>query len=240
MKLRHYITCILLLSSLSLFAQSGSASKATSASETVPPDTSKHTFDHKMKDAYIGLGFVLGNSNAGAAVKYGESREFIIGTGLGYRFVKWNGIGVDIYYKSTGFFLSQDSTKILPDNTLHNSEKISFDNFGGEVFDRFFIGPVFLDGGFYFDWTFYTKHITWDNHAVANTSGGSSTKSIDRQLVFTNSTNYGLVFRLGRGTGTSLYFNYRMSKLFKKNPLAVTDIPELPVYVLGLTLGLHD
>jgi hypothetical protein len=237
MKLKYYVAGIISLIVMPVLAQDTA-------------DTLDNSINHDMQDLFIGGGFVLGNSATNATVLYGNSREFIIGAGIGYKFAKWNGIGIDIYYKSTDFFLKQDSNKVLPNNTLHNSEKVSFDNLGGLVFDRFYIGSFFLDGGFYFDWTFYTKHITWDNTKGAGATG-SSVKTTDRQLNFVTPTNYGLTFRFGKITGVSLYFNYRLSNLFKAGTMpaqtqsgAVTasvngTYSELPVYVLGLVFATH-
>jgi hypothetical protein len=235
MKIKYSVTAVLMATTISLIAQNPAPTPAPFKPVSIP-DTSSYNVDHKMKDAFIGLGFVMGPSDFRAKVRYGTSREFIIGAGFGYKFVKWNGIGIDIYYKSTGYFLTQDSNKILPNTIQHNSEKISLDNFGGLVFDRFTFGKLFFDGGFYYDWAFYTKHIAWDNYTVANGSGGSSTKAIDRQLVFLNPSNYGLMFRLGNPNGASFYFNYRMSNVFKSGSI----YPELPPYVIGITIGLHS
>lgn len=199
-------------------------------------DSTSMTHSHNFGDGFIGFGFVLGPDNNGGRIKYGKSREFNFGFGGGYKFFKWNGIGADIYYKSTGYYLVQDSTKIMPDNTLHSSEKIAFNNFGGLVFDRFFIGKMFFDGGFYYDWTFHTRHVSWDNHSgSANLS--SSTKTIDRQLVFANPSAYGLTFRFGSQQGFCFYFNYRMSNLFKQAAGSIAGPPEMPPYTLGIDLG---
>jgi hypothetical protein len=218
MKLKHYLAGILCILLVPAMAQDDSASSSA----------------HKMQDAFVGGGFVLGPTSASDQVIYGQSREFIVGFGYGYKFAKWNGLGIDIYYKSTGFFLKQDSNKIFPNTILHNSEKVSFDNFGGLVFDRFYFGKIYFDGGFYYDWAFYTKHITWDNN-TANGSGGSSTKTTDRQLSFDSPTNYGLTFRFGSVKGISFYFNYRLSKVFTSS----VTYPELPPYVFGLIIGSH-
>ncbi len=193
---------------------------------------------HGFSDEYIGYGYVLGPDGAGATIKYGRSREFNIGFGGGYKFFKWNGIGADIYYKSTDFFLNQDSTKILPNTVLHNGgEKISFNNFGGLIFDRFFIGKMFFDGGFYYDWIFTNRHVTWDNYTTPNAAGATSTKTIDKNLSFVNPSDYGLQFRVGSKNGVCLYFNYRLAKLFKETNGATSGPPELPPYVLGINIG---
>lgn len=236
MNLKHLLVPALLFTLTAAYSQKtdelSKMKKAWKPSSSVS-DTSG--YDKTIGDGFIGFGFVLGTDNAGARVNYGESREFIVGAGTGRRFVKWNGLGIDIYYKSTGFFLAQDSGKILPNKTPHKSEKVSFDNFGGLVYDRFYFGTLFLDGGFYYDWTFYTKHVTWDSYSF---SYGKVTKILEKQLNFTNSTNYGLTFRLGYAQGVSLYFNYRLSNLFKTSPQGI-NYPELPVYVLGITIGGH-
>lgn len=218
MKLKHCLIGICSLFAASTIAQS------TDSTATV---------SHKMQDAFIGAGFVLGPSSNSGKVLYGQSREFIVGFGGGYKFAKWNGIGIDVYYKSTDFFLKQDSDKILPNSIQHNSEKISLNNFGGLVFDRFYFGKTFLDAGFYFDWAFYSKHIAWDKDTGSNS--GTTIKAIDKQLKYMNPTNYGLTFRFGGVKGFSLYFNYRLTKVFKSS----FDYPELPPYVFGIIIGMH-
>lgn len=206
-----------------------------------PADTSSNSYKKSIADGFIGFGFVLGSSNKGAAVNLGESREFIVGLGFGRRWIKWNGIGIDLYYKNTNYYLAQDSGKILPNNILHIAEKVTFDNFGGLAFDRFYFGSFFLDGGFYFDYTFFTKHVTWDN--FAGSYGSSTTKITEKQLVFTNKFNYGLTFRIGKITGISFYFNYRLTNLFKSytpaNSSTQITYPELPIYVVGVVLAGH-
>lgn len=237
MNLKYLLVPALLLTITTAYSQKNDElakmKKAwSSTADKSAGDTSQNSYDKNITDAFIGFGFVVGKSNKGAQVNYGESREFIVGLGGGRRFVKWNGIGGDLYYKSTGFFLAQDSTKILPNNNLHSSEKVSFDNFGGLVYDRFYFGTIFFDGGFYYDWTFYTKHITWDTFSF---SYGKVTKTLEKQLNFTNSTNYGLTFRLGSTKGVAFYFNYRLSKVFKTSPQGI-NYPELPPYVIGITV----
>ncbi|HTA27519.1 MAG TPA: head GIN domain-containing protein [Bacteroidia bacterium] len=184
-------------------------------------------------DAFIGGGFVTGGSN-GVAVKYGNSREFMVGFGSGHKFSKWNELGLDVYYKSTGYYLSQDSGKSFPDRGQHQAQKISFQNFGGLVYDRFYFGRhIFLDGGVYGDWTFHNKIVTWDD----NVPNVSSVKSTERNLSFVNPTNYGVSVRFGSTKGLSFYFNYRLSKLLKNADSYGDAYPQLPAYVFGLNIG---
>jgi hypothetical protein len=252
MKIESYLTLFLLIPALNSFSQApvSGLNKENVTTQvnrqdvdvSAQADTTKSSFQKNSGDAYIGGGFIFGPSDLGDQIKYGASREFIVGLGYVRKFVKWNGAGIDLYYKSTGYFLVQDTAKILPNSTQHNSEKISFDNLGGLIFDRFYIGKVFVDGGFYFDWAMVTKHETYDDFSVANAGGGSSTHSIDRNLYYLNSTNYGLTFRLGHITGVSLYFNYRLTNVFIKgtaqNPDLYYNLP-FPPFVIGLVIGVH-
>jgi hypothetical protein len=226
LKLKNCIAAFIFLTSIPVFGQ-------IDLNTLGSPSPSKG-----FGDGFIGLGFVLGKSDEGDKVKSGQSREFIVGLGGGYKFVSWNGIGLDAYYKYTGYYLVQDSNKILPNKVQHGSEKISFDNVGGLVFDRFYIGKFFLDGGFYFDWAFVTKHVAWDYFSAPNSNGGTSTQTSDQQLVFLNSTNYGLTFRLGSVDGLYLYFNYRLTNVFKRDAALFYSLP-LPPYILGAVIGIH-
>jgi len=188
----------------------------------------KHT-GYKYGEGFIGMGFVTGGNN-GVPIKYGASREFIMGFGNAYKFLKWNAIGWDIYYKSTGYYFAQNLPKRFPDTIQHNAQKISLQNFGGFVYDRFIFasgyhGKLALDIGFYFDWTFNSREVNWDNN--------SSIKTIDRGLSITNPTNYGLTARLEFVRGLSCYFSCRLSKVFN-----YSDSPTLPACVLGITIGL--
>ncbi|HSY75876.1 MAG TPA: DUF2807 domain-containing protein, partial [Bacteroidia bacterium] len=205
--------------------------------DSTDEDTDEPANEHSFADGYIGFGYVLGPDQKGALIKYGRSREFNFGFGGGYKFFKWNGIGADIYYKSTDFFLQQDSTKTLPNNIQHNAEKIAFNNLGGLVFDRFFIGKMFFDGGIYYDWVFNSRHVTWDSYTKPNIGGGTSTKAIDRNLSFAQPSDYGLQFRIGSQNGFCFYFNYRMADLIKQPGGSATGLPEVPKYVLGINIG---
>jgi hypothetical protein len=210
----------------------------TDESDKDDSTTSSGGMDHSMQDGYIGFGYVAGPEHAGARVMYGRSREFNFGFGNGYKFCKWNGIGYNVYYKSTDFFLEPDADKVLPSPVIHNAEKIAFNNIGGLVFDRFYFGKFFLDGGFYYDWIFWNRHVTWDNYPNGDNASSSSTKTIDRNLSFIKSTDYGVQFKLGTKNGVALYFNYRLSNLFKPVSGSATGLPELPPYVLGINFGI--
>jgi hypothetical protein len=202
------------------------------ASDSGSPSKSKHNYGTVL----VGMGFVTGSTNTGAPVRYGRSREFILGYERGKNLLKWDMIGFDIYYKSTDYFLHEDSSKTFPSKILHQAEKISFQNFGGLIFDRVIIGKkLFIDGGVYGDWAFHSKYITWDN----NVPSTSSEKNTFRNLSFVNPLDYGLTFRLGSfKNGMMVYFNYRLSKLFQSTVTPAPAYPEIPAYVLGVCIGI--
>ncbi len=242
MNLKHRITVSFLFISMAAFCQLPSLlkNKDTDSTGASGTDSASKKQSKDVVDFFIGGGFVFGPSDNGDKIQYGASREFAVGMGYARMLFKWNAIGIDAYYKSTGYYLTQDSSKILPNTNLHNSEKISFDNLGGLIFDRFYFGKVFFDGGFYTDWVMVSKHVTNDYYTVANVNGGSSTHSVDRQLVFLNDYNYGLTFRFGKVNGVVLYFNYRLTNVFTKGTTQGTDMYynlPLPPYVIGLVIG---
>jgi len=189
--------------------------------------------DYQMGEAFIGFGFVTGG-NKNAAIEYGNSREFIMGFGGGHKFCKWNGLGFDVYYKSTDFYLAQNSGKRFPDTLNHDAEKVSLQNFGGLLYDRFIFtsgyhGQLALDLGFNFDWTFNSREVSWDN--------SSYVKTIDRNLAFFHHGNYGVTARLVFLRELSIYFNYRLSNVFKSTVTPTLYAPTLPPFVIGITIG---
>jgi len=187
----------------------------------------KHHSKHNHAEAFIGGGFVTGGSN-GATIRYGRSREFIVGLGHAYKFCKWNGIGWDIYYKSTDFYLAQNSPKTFPESALYQTEKVSTQNFGGLVYDRFYLAKkLFLDGGVYGDLAFHSKHITWDNNGESKTVN----------LSYVNPFDYGVSFHMGIGGDVVLYCNYRLSALLQNtNSTTNQPYPTLPAYTFGIIL----
>lgn len=188
---------------------------------------------HTIKgDGFIGFGFVTGGSN-GLNIKYGRSREFIIGFGNAYPIWKRDLIGVDLYYKSTDFYLAKNSFINNDSNTHYQAQKISLQNFGGLLYDRVWFGKQsFIDAGIYGDWTFHSKLITWDN----NNPDVSYTKTILTNLSYINSGNYGVTIRYMPAIGVMFYFNYRLSPVFQ-NTFAGYQNPKLPNCVFGVTFG---
>lgn len=196
-----------------------------------------NNMSHGMLDAYWGFGYVAGPENQGSRVMYGRSREFNLTWGYGYKFCKFNGIGADIYYKSTDFFLEPDADKMIPNNTINAAQKIAFNNFGGVIFDRFYFGSIFIDGGVYYDWIFHNRYVTWNNFVAPNYDQAYYEKTIETNLSFVNSSDYGLMFRFGFKHGISFYFNWRKSNLLKNFNGENFGPPQLPPYVFGINFG---
>ncbi len=207
-----------------------------SMGSTIDIDTifGRSSYNPYMGDAFIGFGFVTGG-NKGAAINYGASREFIVGFGGGHKFCPWNGLGFDVYYKSTGFYLAQNAGKVFPDTLKHDAQKVSLQNFGGLLYDRFIFsngyhGQIALDLGIYGDWTFNTREVSWDNN--------NDIKTINRNLSFFNHYNYGVTARFIFLRQLSVYCNYRLSNVFKSSVTSAQYGPTLPALVFGITFGL--
>jgi hypothetical protein len=180
-------------------------------------------------DLFIGGGFVTGGSN-GAGVEYGNSREFIVGFGTHYNWVKWNALGWNLYYKSTDFYLAQNASKTFPEGIQYKAEKVSTQNFGVLLYDRFNFGKhLFFDAGAYGDWVFHSKHVIWND----NTTDGSTTWNKTVNLSYVNPFDYGVTARLGYDN-LAFYFNYRLSNTFQTSDDAGQLYPLMPKYVVGL------
>ena len=100
--------------------------------EDVKADTIKKTVGPILKHfthLYLDLGFIVGESETeGADINYGKSYIFSIG----YRYKRkiWNfyAIGFDINYYLMSYNLKQNSFKKLPNDSIHNKEKLIFNN----------------------------------------------------------------------------------------------------------------
>lgn len=243
-------------------ASDGSSITMDDSGEEIEPENGRHSMgpilDHddsifgkhhhhhdasSMGDAFIGFGFVTGG-NTGAAIKYGNSREVIMGFGGGHKFCKWDGLGFDVYYKSTDFYLAQNANKTFPDTLKHNAQKVSLQNFGGLIYDRIIFasgyhGQLSLDLGFYFDWTFNLREVTWDNIPGTDLFSATTSKSIT-YLSCANPANYGVTARLVFLRGLTVYFNYRLSNALSFSTAPANYSPTLPPFVIGITFGVGD
>lgn len=207
--------------------------------DSIPP-----TFGPNLKNyghTYIGLGWVLGQSDsAGATINMGSSTDFVVGYRYKRKLSNFYAIGFDLNYGVTSFNLKQDSSKILPNGVLHDKEKLNTNQLGLILYNRFNFGKrgnylgKFIDLGGYGNFTFNVKHIYKDSYVIANSDNASVRKVVNTGLVYTNPVNYGVQARIGFNRYV-FYGSYRLSDLFKSNFI----YPELPRIIIGFQIGMH-
>jgi hypothetical protein len=210
--------------------------------EVIEQSTDKHPNSKNFSHLFFGFGFALGNqTKKGSAVLYGKSHSFDIGWLYKYKFSERFNAGVDLYYNYQVFYLKQDSAKTLPNNELHNKEKLVVNQVNGDVFIRIRLkrSPMlmgkFIDFGAYGGYIFNAKMIVYDKFSSVNSYGSKDVKTIYNKLNFLEPVQYGAFARFGLGH-IVFTFQYRLTALFK----TAYNYADMPVYNVGLRLGLHD
>lgn len=195
--------------------------------------------------SYFRYGFVAGSSDsAGADIKPGYSSEFAFGVRYKRRISNFYSLGFDVFYNTINYHLKQDSSKIFPNPVLHKKEKLAYNNFGLELYNRINVGKRgnilgnFVDIGGYGEWGSLIKHFYRDELAVAQT-GASVREVTNKRLLYTSNLNYGAVARFGINRYV-LYGKYRFSDIIKPGYLSQTGLryPELPRIIVGIEIGL--
>lgn len=215
--------------------------------EDVNKDTLSPASGPNMKNythSYFRYGFVLGKSTPGAEIKTGNSNEVSFGVRYKRRLANFYALGADFFYNNINYHLKQDSAKIFPTPALHKKEKLAYNNFGLELYNRINFGKRgniignYFDFGGYGEWGFIIKHFYRDELAVAQ-AGASVREVTNRRLLYTNELNYGAVARIGFNR-YSVYGKYRLSDIVKESYLNETGFfyPELPRFIVGVEIGL--
>ena len=213
--------------------------------EDVKADTIKKTVGPNLKHfthLYLDLGFIAGKSETeGADINYGKSYTFSVGYRYKRKISNFYAIGFDINYYLMSYNLKQENSKILPNDSLHNKEKLIFNNLGLELYNRFNFGKrgnyigTFIDIGAYGNWAYKVKHYTKDELDNADINNAKINEVTNTGLVYPEELNYGVKARIGINRFV-LSATYRLSDLFKEK---YSYYPELPRLSVGLQIGLH-
>ena len=186
----------------------------------------------------VGYGFLAGKSEkSGIPVKYGSAGEVILGGKYKSRLNNVFSLGLGMNYSTSFFPLKQDSSKIYPDKVLHDKERFTFNNLGGDIFARInfdkrrgnVIGS-YIDIVGYIDWVFLTKYSTKDKNLSGALSKAKKVTNIG--LVTTHNFNYGTSIKLGYKS-VALVAKYRISDMF----ISRYAIPEFPRFMFGIEIG---
>lgn len=192
---------------------------------------------------FLTEGFIIGQPESeGAEVIQGRSTQIEFGYRYKRRVNQTLAWGYEIWFNRRNYLLKQDSSKTFPDNILHKKEKFQLNTFRGGLYTRInlnryrgeFLG-TYLDIGGYGEWAFSTRHVTVDKNDVATTVGGSRTKSVNQNLVYMESFNYGIRARLGQNK-VALFGDYRLSDMFDTG--AANLAPEMPRLTVGFEIQL--
>ena len=117
---------------------------------------------------YLGYGLVASPGSAGSEIRYGMSSDITLGYRYKRKLSQFYSIGMDISYHLTTYRLKQNSTKRLPNDSLHDKEQLIFHNVGFGIYNRFNYGKRgnyignFIDIGARLDLPFSVIHFTKD------------------------------------------------------------------------------
>jgi hypothetical protein len=185
---------------------------------------------------YFGAGFIFGKPDSvGSETVAGLSMNYMLGFRYKIKLTNWFALGGDLALSTYSFRVKQDSSKAIPNNIIHDKEKISLGDLGANAFLRFNFGKRgnrignFLDLGGYADLTISGRHYykdKMDNKNVIETTIS--------HLNYLNAYNYGAMARIGFNRYV-IYGSYRLSDIFEGS----YKYPELPRITIGLQIGIH-
>ena len=192
----------------------------------------------KYSHLFLSYGFVGGFDADSSEVIFGKSGSFSIGYLWKWRLSKSAEIGFDIAYHRTAYHIVQDSTKTIPSNQLHKKEKLVFNSIMTAPFVRIKLvnkihsNGTFIDFGGFAGWQYDVRHKTL---ALTPNSGAGKTKTLDTDLDYKRDYTYGLLTRVGFNRFV-FYGRYRLSNVFTDK----SGFNDLPVYEIGMRLGIHQ
>ena len=192
----------------------------------------------KYSHLFLSYGFIGGLDNDSSEVIFGKSGSFSIGYLWKWRLAKWSEIGFDIAYHRSAYHLVQDSTKTIPNNQLRKKEKLIFNSLMTSPFIRFKLvnkihsNGTFIDLGGFAGWQYDVRHKTLEKKP---NPGAGKTRTLDTDLDYKRDYTYGLLARVGFNRFV-FFGKYRLSNVFTDK----SGFNDLPVYEVGMRLGLHQ
>ena len=196
--------------------------------------------------AYLSLGFMTPPTEGeGADILYGKSHLITYGVRYKLKLAEFFALGAGVNYTYQVWHMKQVDTKLIPDNTLSDKEKLMSNNLGADAFLRINIGKRkntignYIDLGAYGEWAYTTsRKLTNDADLANDPSGFDYATATSYKLNYFEKINYGVEARLAYGKFV-LFGKYRLSDIFTqdfKDAVSVTDMPRL---IVGLELGWH-
>jgi len=211
--------------------------------EDVQADSIRSEFGQNRKHFrhfYLTYGFVAGNDNMGSQINYGLSRQIEFGYRYKRKLSNWYALGISLSANNELYNLKQSTAKILPNDSLHDSEKLIFNDLKAEIYNRINLGKRgdiigrFIDIGFYTGFNYRAKHIVKD---ILNDDGpnhAKKAKHVYTGLSYVEKYKYGLMARTGINRYV-LYMQYRLNNQLKHK----NSFEDLPSLIVGMQIGLY-
>lgn len=199
----------------------------------------------RYKSTYTSFGLLFGptNNHASDILPY-FSYNVQSGARLKLKINKVLSWGLESYFDFKSFRIKQSDEKTFGGEapSLHKKETFFVVAYDLAIFTRINFDPkrgdflgTYLDLGAYGGYNFLRRHKIVDT--VNNQFGFEKGKYIASNLKYVEKFNYGVTARFGFG-GMSVYFNYRLSNLFK--PFRDINYVELPRFEAGISFDVQS
>jgi len=198
-----------------------------------------------FKQLYIGYGMIIDNS---PELQISNIKSGCFSTGFRHKFklLSFYSFGYEIGYNALHFNIKQTEDKMIPNNALHDKEKLRFHNGNFLLFNRLNIGKrgnvigKFIDFGGYVNYVFSASHYTKDkiqeNQSSTEPDVHAEVRVVkNTRLDYIRPFGYGLFGRAGINW-IAAKVTWRMSDLFRQE----YNWQELPRVSLGFELTLPN
>jgi len=218
-------------------------------SDTIRPSSGPNMSNYSH--TFLGLAFAMIPDSIGSEINYGKT--FSISFGYRYK-AKINNVfalGIDFQYQLNSYSIKQISSKLIPNDSLHDKEKLKFHNMSLGTYFRINYGKRgnhignFVDFGMKLDLPFLVSYTTKNKLKDSNENGGKNIKTRTTSLDYIEPFTYSAYARIGFNryviTGSyrlSNQFSAGTDKFIQKNN-GLKKYPEFPALTLGLEIGLH-
>lgn len=190
-----------------------------------------------FKQFYFGTGLIINNSEH-LEINSFRSRYLTVGFRQKYKLLSFYSLGYELGYNAWYFNIKQSEDKMIPNEELHDKEKLRLHSGNILLFNRLNIGKRgnvigrFIDFGGYMNFIFSTSHYTKDK-ILDETSTSDQAVYAEIRVVKNSRLDYIQYFGYGVFARTginwfALKVTYRMSDLFKEK-YHWTELPRLQV-----------
>ena len=198
-----------------------------------------------FKQLVIGTGMIVGGSPE-LEINNLRSGYFSAGFRQKFKVLSFYSAGYEIGYNALRFNIKQTEDKMIPNNILHDKEKLRFHDFYLMLFNRLNFGKRgnvigrFIDFGGYVDYVFSSSHYTKDRIEESAFSSepdvyADVTVVKHSKLDYVRPFGYGVFARAGINW-FAVKVTYRVSELFREK----YDWPELPRVYIGIELTIPN